>query len=863
MKIFTITNGFITNSQLANNGKKAQTTCFTEESNSVITRTKKISVILNKIEFLISSSWESKSIFSEVFLKLKDNLEILEIAERERRGEGPESKIFEILTQLQGLNYNVLKASFTSNNFKKVYLLLMIDVLFRKVIDLTKGSISVEHSLNSEAQLQLALRLKLLISEPNKEVSNDSYNKGKASSVKSSQIILPYYKFLEKIKKKSKSDFKFIDINIGKMSIFAIQTHSNNFSERQVNATQFVEICLKYPSAIKDLNLLERANGSKRIFTKKTIDFTHCLTLLGYLFFFSLMARARALNLDLGNFGGGGIAITGAGISYNTGYSVSSAGDVNGDGKADMLIGAYGYSSNTGIVYLIYGGSNLANINLASLGISGITITGAGTNYQTGFSVSSAGDVNGDGKADMLIGAYGYSSGTGIVYLIYGGSNLANINLASLGSSGITITGAGTGYLTGYSVSSAGDVNGDGKADMLIGAWGTGIVYLIYGGSNLANINLASLGSSGITITGAGTGYFTDQSVSSAGDVNGDGKADMLIGVPEYFSEAGIVYLIYGASNLANINLASLGSSGIIITGAGANYYTGWSVSSAGEVNGDGKADMLIGAFGYSSYTGIVYLIYGGSNLANINLASLGSSGITITGAGTNYYTGYSVSSAGDVNGDGKADMLIGAFGYSSFTGIVYLIYGGSNLANINLASLGSSGITITGAGTNYYTGYSVSSAGDVNGDGRPDLLIGAPLYSSYTRKVYLVYGATSGVLTAAPISRPTSQPSRRPSSQPSKQPFKKPSGQPSARPSMPSNQPSLQPATNPSTQPSSIPSKQSSSQPTKQPAMKPSGQPSTQPLNNPSNQPSSQPSIKPSTQPLNQPSRLPIDLFI
>ena len=107
---------------------------------------------------------------------------------------------------------------------------------------------------------------------------------------------------------------------------------------------------------------------------------------------------------------------------------------------------------------LIYGSTNLATTNLDSLGGSGITITGAGINYNTGTSVSIVGDVNGDGFADILIGADGYSAGAGIAYLIYGSRNLTDLNLANpLGTSGIIITSAGTDYIVqvGQSVAPA------------------------------------------------------------------------------------------------------------------------------------------------------------------------------------------------------------------------------------------------------------------------------------------------------------------------------------------------------------------------------------------------------------------------
>jgi hypothetical protein len=481
--------------------------------------------------------------------------------------------------------------------------------------------------------------------------------------------------------------------------------------------------------------------------------------------------------------------------SSEMGRSVSIGGDVNGDGKADMLIGAPQYSTSTGQAYLFYGSSSLTNI-----GSLGITITGESTNSYTGGSVSIGGDVNGDGKADMLIGARQYSSYTGRVYLIYGSSSLTNIALGSLTpTQGITITGESTMSFTGHSVSIGGDVNGDGKADMLIGAYqyyqtsATGRVYLIYGSSSLTNIALGSLTpTQGITISGEAISSSTGISVSIGGDVNGDGKPDILVGASSYGTNTGRIYLIYGSSSLTNIALGSLTpTQGITITGEATSSYTGSSVCIGGDVNGDGKADMLIGAAAYASSTGRVYLIYGNSSLSNIALGSLTSTqGITITAESTNSAMGHSVSIGGDLNGDGKADMLIGAPQYSTASGRVYLIYGSSSLTNIALGSLTpTQGITITGE-SDSFTGFSVSIGGDVNGDGKADMLIGATAYSSYTGRSYLMYGNPlanillgSDYPTSQPTMQPTLQPTKQPVGNPTSQPSSQPSGQPSSRP--------------------------------------------------------------------------------
>ena len=458
-----------------------------------------------------------------------------------------------------------------------------------------------------------------------------------------------------------------------------------------------------------------------------------------------------------------GIKITGSEIE-KSGYSVSGVGDINGDGYADFIIGAPYFQTpgprTEGRSYLIYGSASLpATINLDSLGSAGITITGSTMGYSyTSYSVSSAGDVDKDGFADFIIGAPEEVGGYGRVYLIYGSSSPSDINLPSLGSAGITINGDAISFgKAGYSVSGVGDINGDGYADFIIGAPEmnsvAGASYLIYGDTRInlpETIDLSSLGTSGITITGDNAfsgkaGY----SVSGAGDVNKDGFADFIIGAPEAdefpLNVVGKSYLIFGNTK-ANLPLTidintQISNYGITITGEGSQDRSGASVGGAGDVNKDGFDDIIIGAPGAGgAYTGGSYLIFGKENgWGDIDLSTLSlPTGITIVGGATNDQTGTSVSGAGDVDGDGYADFIIGAPGGSE--GKSYLIYGSTSPSDINLNALGSAGITITGV-TADQSGFSVSDAGDINKNGCADLIIGAPGAGSNAGESYIIYG--------------------------------------------------------------------------------------------------------------------------
>ncbi|MEZ4824328.1 MAG: integrin alpha [Ignavibacteria bacterium] len=165
-------------------------------------------------------------------------------------------------------------------------------------------------------------------------------------------------------------------------------------------------------------------------------------------------------------------------------------------------------------------------------------------------------------------------------------------------------------------------------------------------------------------------------------------------------------------------------------TGYAAGDQFGYSVSSAGDVNGDGYGDVIVGARAYSSNTGRAYIYFGGSSMNNV-------ADVTMTGPGAGGDFGISVSSAGDVNGDGYSDVIAGASEFSGRTGRAYIYLGGASMDNI-------ADVIVTGEATNNQFGYSVSSAGDVNGDGFSDVIVGAFEYSGYTGRAYLYFGGVS-----------------------------------------------------------------------------------------------------------------------
>ena len=417
------------------------------------------------------------------------------------------------------------------------------------------------------------------------------------------------------------------------------------------------------------------------------------------------------VNLSDVSSGVGGFLINGA--AADSSHSVSAAGDINGDGLADIIIGAHMTNGSAGLYsgtsYVVYGKTNTATVNLASLGTAGFALDGAALRDESGYSLRSAGDVNGDGLADLIIGAPPSNSNGGRSFVVFGKANPAALNLASVaaGTGGFVINGA-SGEHSGYAVSSAGDVNGDGLADLLIGAdlrnSAAGASYVVFGkvGGSAVNLSAVAAGTGGFAMYGQTASDRVGWSVSSAGDVNGDGLADVIVSGHAAGNYAGKSYVVFGKTGTEKVEFSSLGTSGFVINGAAANNQSGYSVSSAGDMNGDGLADLLIGAR-FNGTTGESYVVFGKTDLTAVNLSdvALGLGGFVIKSALTHNAIGTDVSAAGDINGDGLADLIVGAPGaWYSTAGGAYVILGGQQFAT-TLDFMGTAGIELqTGSAT-------------------------------------------------------------------------------------------------------------------------------------------------------------------
>ncbi|MEQ9640737.1 MAG: FG-GAP-like repeat-containing protein [Alphaproteobacteria bacterium] len=474
---------------------------------------------------------------------------------------------------------------------------------------------------------------------------------------------------------------------------------------------------------------------------------------------------------DLANLGTTGVTFTGISRLDRFGFNVTGpAGDVNGDGLDDLLLAAHMRGGQyEGAAYVVFGNASGLATDLANLGDGGVAIAGYNA-ARAGREATGIGDVNGDGIADFAIGAeprdtnnFSADEGPGTTHIIFGRATLGgDIGLDALGGAiGLTIQGTADDDQA-YHIAAVGDFNGDGIADVAIGADGYGpsdpnddfgAVFVIFGDSGglPASVDLSNLGDTGIRILGPNAGAYAGAQVAGGGDVNGDGIDDIAITTGQANTSS---FIAFGSATPTGLDISDFASEngGITIAPGGVDFDQS-SIALIDDVNGDGIDDILVGtpfADQGGTDTGAVYLIFGQEGLGNVALSSIDSIGIRINGAADNERAGLVVNGVSDFNGDGFNDILIGTNANKA-----YIVFGGPALPTsvfpqINLASLSESeGVVLTAPSGVFGIGSAIAAAGDINNDGLADVLAGATGFDSSRGVSYLLYGTFEASATA------------------------------------------------------------------------------------------------------------------
>lgn len=422
----------------------------------------------------------------------------------------------------------------------------------------------------------------------------------------------------------------------------------------------------------------------------------------------------------------------------NFGSDIAQAGDLNGDGFSDIAIGAKNYdggATDSGAVFVYFGGASVNNVADATL-----TSNLAGIRVGTG--VDGAGDFNGDSFADLLVGAPEFESATaeaneGLALLYLGGTSFNTVANASFQINQAQAR-------LGESVAGIGDVNADGFSDIVVGARlydgavaDSGGAFVYFGAANPAvspvpNINVEN---------GQANSQFGAK-VASGGDFNGDGYADFLVGAPSFqggSTNEGAIYVYPGSAVISSTAYRRLESNQV---GAGLGQSLG-----AGDFNGDGYSDVYAGAFnfdGVAADTGRVDIYFGGANAPDTVREA------TILSNQSSAQLGRAVAT-GDVNGDGFADLITGESGFDvtglANAGRILIFHGGASGFNATADD------SITGGTLGERLGTSLA-VGDLNGDGLADILAGAPDYSngqSMEGAVQIYYANASGLFASSP----------------------------------------------------------------------------------------------------------------